>query len=248
MCGSPETLVYDGTAWNARTPERPSFGLQLGEQNDIPFETGTAGATFWVRDAGCPPALAAFGSPCGWKLAFAVTQYRSVVVGGNGIEIDGLTLRPPYGRLVNANDGASRRIGLTSNIYADWSGADVPAQPRWFAGFDLSNDRFEIARGTKPALASLVTVDAGGTLSSQRLAARRLTQQAPAQYATRARLQNGTLRFAFETPYRAVPVCTASSEGSAAVHVRPALDACTIVSSDPSDTATVDVTVVGNPN
>ena len=157
---------FDGTNWQPRLTNRPSFGLQLGEVNDIPFERGTAGATFWARDAGCTGAFAAFGSACGWKLALAVTQFRSLVVGGNGIEIDGLNLKPPYGRIMSASDGTSRRFGITSNIFADWSGSDVAAAPRWFAGFNLDRDRFEIARGMSASLTPLASVDAGGRLNA----------------------------------------------------------------------------------
>ncbi len=236
-------------AWHLRAPARPAFGLQLGEQSDIPFETGTAGATFWVRNggSGCSVAITAFGTPCGWQLALAITQFRSVVVGGNGIEIDGLSLQRPYGRLVNASDGAERRIGISANIYADWSGSDLPAQPRWFAGFDISHDRFTIARGLTSALTELTTVEHDGTLAAAAIRTARLTQDAPGHFATRIALRSGRAVFAFAHPYESIPVCVASTEGTAWVRVEPSAGACQIVSSDRNDAAFVDVSVTGNP-
>jgi hypothetical protein len=239
---------FDG-AWRLRTPARPAFGLQFGEQNDMPFENGTAGATFWVRNGGngCSVAITAFGTPCGWQLALAITQYRSIVVGGNGIEIDGLSLQRPYGRLVNASDGTSRRIGVTSNIYADWSGSDLPAQPRWFAGFDISRDRFTIARGFTAALTELAGIDRDGTLESAGISTARLAQKSAGRFATRMALHDGRATFRYARPYAAIPVCVATTEGNAWVRVVPTTSACAIVSSDRNDAAFVDVEVTGNP-
>jgi len=239
---------FDGTAWTSRLPNRPSFGLQLGEENDIPFEHGTAGATFWERDAGCSGPFATFGKTCGWKLGLAITQFRSLVVGGNGIEIDGLALDPPYGRIVSVSDGASRRFGLTSNVYADWSGADVAAAPRWFAGFNLSRDRFEIARGTTMDLAPLASVDAAGRVSAAAIASARVEQTVPDAYAARAHFIDGRYTFAFAHRYANPPVCVASSEGTAPVHVHSTPAACMVFSALPSDTSIVNVQVTGDPN
>ena len=239
---------FDGTNWQPRLVNRPSFGLQLGEANDIPFEHGTAGATFWVRDAGCNGSFLAFGAGCGWKLALAVTQFRSVVVGGNGIEIDGLTLKPPYGRIVSVSDGTSRRFGITNNIYADWSGADVPAAPRWFAGFNVDRDRFEIARSTNMTLAPLATVDAAGGLTAASTTVARVDQAVPEAFAARGHLVAGKYVFAFRHAYAHVPVCVASSEGDVPVHVASASGSCTIRSRDPLDRSIVNVQVTGDPN
>jgi hypothetical protein len=239
---------FDGTNWQARLANRPSFGLQLGEVNDIPFERGTAGATFWARDAGCTGAFSAFGTACGWKLALAVTQFRSLVVGGNGIEIDGLSLKPPYGRIMSATDGTNRRFGITSNIFADWSGSDVAAAPRWFAGFNLDRDRFEIARGMSATLAPLASVDASGRLSATSATIERVEQSAPESFAARGRLAGGRYVFAFRRPYAHIPVCVASSEGSVPVHVQSATAGCSVLSADRHDASIVNVQVTGDPN
>jgi hypothetical protein len=239
---------FDGTNWQPRLVNRPSFGLQLGEENDIPFERGTAGATFWVRDAGCGGNFNAFGAVCGWKLALAVTQFRSLVVGGNGIEIDGLALKPPYGRIVNVSDGTTRRFGITNNVYADWSGADVASAPRWFAGFNVDRDRYEIARGSTMTVSPLATVEADGTINAAAIGVARVEQSVPESFATRHALEAGRFVFAFKRPYAHVPVCVASSEGGAPVHVRSTVSSCTILSGDASDTSMVNVQIVGNPN
>jgi hypothetical protein len=239
---------FDGANWNARTANRPSFGLQLGEANDIPFEHGTAGASFWVRDAGCSGPFATFGKACGWKLALAITQYRALVVGGNGIEIDGLSLEPPYGRVLSASDGTSRRFGISNNIFADWSGADVATAPRWFAGFNITRDRFEIARGMTMSLSPLATVDADGRLGAALVSTGRIEQTSAQAFATRAHLTAGRYRFAFDRAYAHVPVCVASSEGLAPVHVQSTPAACTVISSDPADTSIVNVQTTGDPD
>jgi hypothetical protein len=239
---------YDGTSWNSHLANRPSFGLQLGEENDIPFERGTAGATFWERDAGCAGPFASFGKSCGWKLALAITQFRSLVVGGNGVEIDGLSLEPPYGRVMSVSDGSARRFGITSNIYADWSGADVAAAPRWFAGFNLTRDRYEIARGMSMSLTPLVSVDADGRLATATLTATRVEQTAGENFAARGRLAAGRYDFVFARAYAHVPVCVASSEGDAPVHVRSSTTGCAVISAAANDTAIVNVQVTGDPN
>lgn len=176
------------------------------------------------------------------------TQFRSLVVGGNGIEIDGLGLKPPYGRIMSVSDCTSRRFGLTNNIYADWSGADVPADPRWFAGFNLDRDRYEIARGTTAALTPLASVDAQGRLAAASVDVARVEQPEPASFATRAHLAGGRYLFAFKRTYAQVPVCVASSEGTAPVRVRSATGSCTVLSADGRDASIVNVEVTGNPN
>ena len=69
---------YATGAWVPSDPLRPAFGLQLSERNDLPFDRGTAGATFWVRNGNCGTHFAGFGEPCGeWQLV-----QPSVLTGG----------------------------------------------------------------------------------------------------------------------------------------------------------------------
>jgi len=241
---------YDGTAWTPFDPLRPAFGLQLSERNDLPFDRGTAGATFWVRNGNCGVHFAGFGQPCGWQLGLAVTQFRSIVVGGQGIEVDGLGAPPPYARIINSSDGTSRMEGLLTNAFVDFSGVDDAKSPTWFSGFDLNRDVFAVRRaaaGTR-SLADLVSVDSAGDVDAAGgVAASRLVQHAANRWAARAHLVAGHYAFRFAAPFAQPPVCVASSEGSARVRVVPSATQCEVVSDDAKDVATIDVMVVGNP-
>jgi len=255
-------LVVDGDGWltsNARhdsggwTPfngARPSFGLQLSARNDIPFDQGTAGATVWVRQPGCPR-FAGFGERCGWQLGLAVTQFRSLVVGGHGIEIDGLTGDRPYGRIVNASDGKSRLVGVLTNGFADFSGVDKAGSPSWFAGVDVDGDTFSVRRSEQSprSMGELFDVDRhGDARAAGSFAATKALQRAPAQWATRTRLMNGVSTFRFAEPFHNVPVCVATSEGTSRLHVLPATDGCTVTSENAADDTMVDIVAIGNPS
>lgn len=240
---------YDPNGWASLNGARPSFGLQLSARNDIPFDQGTAGAEIWVRQPGCPR-FANFGEKCGWQLGLAVTQFRSVVVGGHGIEIDGLTGERPYGRVVSASSGESRLVGLTTNVFADFSGVDKADAPSWFAGIDLGRDAFSVRRGAKIPLNvdEVFGVDRQGDVRmTGSLATSRVVQRAPAQWATRAQLVHGAYTFRFAAPFQATPVCVATGEGSARLRVAPSSSACTITSENANDASMVDVIAVGNP-
>lgn len=243
--------TYQSDAWLPIDPARPAFGLQLSQRNDLPFDKGTAGATFWVRNGNCGATFSGFGSPCGWQLGLAVTQFRSIVVGGDGMEIDGLGLPPPYARVVNAANDGTRLAGLLTNTFVDFSGVDQAAAPSWFSGFDLGDDLFSVERapaGTQ-TFASLMSVDASGNETvAGGVSSTRSLQRASNQWASRARLVDGSYVFRFATPFTQTPVCVATTEGTAALRVAPTPSQCTVTSSDPRDAATVDVVVIGNPN
>ena len=235
--------------WSTLDAQRPAFGLQLSERNDLPFDRGTAGATFWVHNAGCAT-FASFGEPCGWQLGLALTQFRSIVVGGDGMEIDGLGAPPPYVRVVNAVDSENRLAGLLTNAYVDFSGIDTPRAPSWFDGFDLTADAFAVRRapeGTR-AFENLLMVDnAGNGTFASSVAAPQARQSAADQWATRARLTRGRYVFRYAKSFAQTPVCVATPESPSRLYVTPARDRCIVTSENPHDTATVDVIVVGNP-
>ncbi|HVA34029.1 MAG TPA: hypothetical protein VNG31_07750 [Candidatus Baltobacteraceae bacterium] len=237
--------------WTPIDPARAAFGLQLSQRNDLPFDKGTAGATFWVRSGNCGPRFTGFGSPCGWQLGLAVTQFRSIVVGGDGMEIDGLDLGPPYARVVNSSDDGARLAGLLTNTFVDFSGVDDAAAPSWFSGFDVTRDEFAVRRaapGTQ-TLRDLLTIDDTGTAEvAGGVASARSLQHSSGQWATRARLAGGTYVFRYATAFVRTPVCVASSEGTAPVRVTPTTTQCTVTSAERNDRATVDVMVIGNPN
>jgi len=242
---------YGDGAWSALNQQRPSFGLQLSERNDLPFDRGTAGATFWVRNAECAYRFGTFGEPCGWQLGLAVTQFRSIVVGGNGMEIDGLGAPAPFTRVVNSSDAGSRLAGLLTNAFVDFSGVDTASAPSWFAGFDLGRDAFVVRRAPahERIFGELLAIDpagnagvAGSFTSAQTL------QSASHQWATRAQLVHGAYAFRYAKAYATSPVCIATPEGTARVRVAPSPDECVVTSDDPNDSATVDIVVIGNPN
>jgi hypothetical protein len=241
---------HDGGTWTPINPARPAFGLQLSGNNDLPFDQGTAGATFWVRNAKCGARFTGFGEECGWQLGLAVTQFRSIVVGGHGIEIDGLGANPPYGRVINSSDGQSRLVGLLTNEFVDFSGVDANSAPSWFAGFDLDRDAFALRRmapGGK-RFDDLLTVDREGDARlAGSLAVDRPLQRSPNQWATRAHLAGGTFTFRYAKPFAQPPVCVATSEGTAHIRVAPATSECTVTSENPTDDATIDLIVIGNP-
>ena len=241
---------YTAGRWTSLNPERPAFGLELSERNDLPFDRGTAGATFWVHNPDCA-GFEAFGEPCGWQLGLAITQFRSVVVGGQGIELDGLGLPPPYARIINSSASGTRLAGLLTNAFVDFSGVDSATAPSWFAGFELDRDAFALRRapaGTQN-FADLLTLDRNGNGSvAGSFASAQPQQNAPNQWATRAQLVRGRYTFRYAKAFAQPPVCVATPEGGAHVRVAPATDRCVVTSDDPHDTANVDVIVIGNPN
>jgi len=240
--------VYGETRWSTLEAQRPAFGLELSERNDLPFDRGTAGATFWVHNAGCA-VFESFGEPCGWQLGLALTQFRSIVVGGNGMEIDG-SAPPPYARVVNAVDGEARVAGLLTNEFVDFSGTDAENAPSWFGGFDLTHDGFAVRRAAPGSqqFTDLLAVDSEGNATvSGSLAAAQAHQTGPNQWATRARLAGGRYVFHFAKPFAQTPVCVASPESAVRVYVTPARDRCTVTAENPHDAATIDLIVVGNP-
>lgn len=242
---------YGSGNWLPLNAARPAFGLQLDERNDLPFDRGTASATFWVHNPGCGDAFNGFGNPCGWQLGLAVTQYRSVVVGGEGMEIDGLGAPAPYARVVNTTDAGSRLAGLLTNTYVDFSGVDSATAPSWFSGFDMSHDAFEVRRASASSnrFADLLTVDRTGDAKIRgSLASARTLQSAPNQWATRAALVHGAYTFHFAKPFAQSPVCVATPESAARLRVTPRADACTVTSEDRNGSTMVDIVVIGNPN
>ena len=242
---------YNAGDWLSRNAARPAFGLQLDERNDLPFDRGTASATFWVHNPGCSDAFHGFGNPCGWQLGLAVTQYRSVVVGGEGMEIDGLGAPAPYARVINSADHGTREAGVLTNAFVDFSGVDSAAAPSWFDGFDLSHDTFAVRRAAAGAsgFADLLTIDAtGDTKIRGSLTAPRTLQSAPNQWATRAQLVDGSYTFRYAKAFAQPPVCVATPEGASRVQVTPAADACVVRSENPHDGAVADIVVIGNPN
>lgn len=241
---------HNDRGWLSLNAERPAFGLQFDERNDMPFDRGTASAAFWVHNPGCK-AFKDFADPCGWQLGLAVTQFRSVVVGGQGMELDGLGAPAPYARVINSSDHGTREAGFLTNAFVDFSGVDSLAAPSWFDGFDIDRDVFTVRRAAPGArrFTELLAVDrAGDAKFAGSIASERSLQSAPNQWATRAQLVHGTYTFHYAKPFEKPPVCIATPEGAAHLRVTPGVDRCVVTSENVNDNAMVDVVVVGNPN
>lgn len=77
------------------------------------------------------PTFAALG---GWELTMAWTQYRDLVIGGFGIELDGAGLTP-FGRVVHNNFiGGTLGTLLVRNVYASGAGVDRGPTPSMAMG------------------------------------------------------------------------------------------------------------------
>ncbi|MGD0476084.1 MAG: hypothetical protein ABSB70_23110 [Candidatus Velthaea sp.] len=231
----------------------------MNDSGYMPNEGKTGAVGFWTRRADCPRAFERITASCGWNLGLTVTQWKSVVVGGNTIEIDGNNAAP-FGRVVNTTDGQHRFIGLESNVFGDFSGFDVTGRASWIAGIDITSDEFEVRRlranpGSARVRASdfsdLLDVDRDGNMSVAGTArAARLAQTRPDQFATRATLSGGRAVFTFPHRYTATPVCVANSEGSGHVPLRvePSRSACVVTSANGNDRSVVDIMVIGDPD
>jgi hypothetical protein len=250
---------FDGTHWNSSDPSHASFALWMNESGYMPNEGKTGAAGFWTHRADCPRTFEKITDSCGWNLGLTLTQWKSVVVGGNTIEIDGNNAAP-FGRVVNTTDGDSRFIGLMSNVFGDFSGFDVAARASWIAGVNLTGDAFEVKRLRPTAtnqrvhsndFTQLLGVDRDGNTSvAGSLSSSRAAQARPSQWATRVALKGGRVDFAFPRVYATIPVCVANSEGSGgySLRVAPSKSACVVTSANARDNSMVDIIVIGNPD
>lgn len=230
----------------------------MNDSGYMPNEGKTGAAGFWTHRADCPRTFEKITDSCGWNLGLTVTQWKSVVVGGNTIEIDGNNAAP-FGRVVNTTDGEHRFIGLMSNVFGDFSGFDVASRASWIAGIDLTGDAFQIKRlrenhGAQHVRSSdfknLLDVDRdGNTAIAGTASTPRIAQAQPGQWATRAALNRGRVDFKFPHAYMAVPVCVANSESrdTGPLRVAPSKSGCVVTSASDKDESTVDIVVIGNP-
>lgn len=241
---------YNGS-WAYEDPARPSFALWMNDRGGIPYERGLGGAGFWVHRSGCVGPFGAFAQQCGWNLALVATQEKSVIVGGNTIEIDG-NGSLPYGRILNASDGRAHYVGIASNVFGDFSGTDKPDQSSWLSAINVSEDTFEIRRRDRQAKSRFETLFAieptGDVNVAGAVASARFEQRSANQWATRTRLRDGRSTFVFPRPFQEIPVCVASSEdgGSGELQARPSRASCVVVGRIRSSSI-VDIVVIGNP-
>jgi hypothetical protein len=162
-----QNAYYDGTHWQRVNTALTSYGWNYNVHNNIPGETSTTGPVLWTAAAGSNPISSTFGSAGGWDLGLASTQFKDLVIGGYGVEMDGNgTL--PYGRTVNNNySSEGQRVGMVWNLYDNLGGVDQNTSPSWY--FGTLGDSWVVQRAaagqtTAAGLSSLISVDNGGIL------------------------------------------------------------------------------------
>lgn len=75
-----------------------------------------------------------FGATGGWELMFDLTQFRDIVLGSYGIEVDGAGT-VPYVRYMHGVTYSSKIYsGIVYNALVDFSGTDRTNRPSWFVG------------------------------------------------------------------------------------------------------------------
>jgi hypothetical protein len=121
--------------------------------------------------------------------------------------------------------GTNPAAGVTGNLFA----------------FVLSGSQVYDAMDTSGNFGNLGSVNVGVHLN----------QSAASQFAKRVALVAGSTTFTFPTAYNSVPVCVASPEGTLAlglISVAPSTSSCIVTSAVGTDTRTVNIIAIGNPN
>lgn len=146
---------------------KTAYAVNFRVKTNIPFESNTTGVCFWRCTSGSNPILDTYGTGGGWEAQFVITQYRDIVLGGLGMEVDG-SGQLPYARFVNTILTAAEHRGLLTNLYNDFSGVDDAAEPSWFAG--TVGDKFVVKRAAAGAGSTFdafdfFTVDSNGAVT-----------------------------------------------------------------------------------
>lgn len=138
-----------------------SFGLQIQASGTIPGEEAidsvNQGYIIWKanptntelgKKIGCDSSGTFYGTYAnyyGWNLGFLFTAYSHMVIGGQGIEIDGAGTMP-FARVLLSPDFIPGRTtpreifaGFVQNFYADFSGRDQANKESWFYGVRSQN-------------------------------------------------------------------------------------------------------------
>ena len=165
-----DNAYYDATTnqFNRVDISKPAFGLNMRARYNLPYEANTTGMIFWRAIAGANPINDNYASVGGWENMFLLTEYRDLVVGGYGIEVDGAGISP-YGRLTLSPLTGIPFFGLLTNIYNDYSGVDDVSKPSWRVGFNYTNDTFSVERAAAGAGSSfdrLFSVSSSGLITS----------------------------------------------------------------------------------
>lgn len=148
---------WDGSNWQRQDTTRTSFAINFQTYTDIPGETNLKGLLLLRAVSGTNPISSTFGSFGGWEFLYVMTEFRDIVIGGYGIEIDGAGTTP-YGRVQHATVSAIKKTGMVTNAYLDESNRDDTTKNSWSWGVEddgtSTGDVFRIKRA--PSGASLV--------------------------------------------------------------------------------------------
>ncbi len=125
---------YSGGNWNRVHTGNYCYAAAFSWATDIPGETNNTGLMFLRAVPGANP-LGPFTSVGGWENCMILDQFRHLVVGGFGIEVDG-SGTTPFGRFQHWSNSnvAPKYTGILTNLFIDFSGVDDLTQPSWFIG------------------------------------------------------------------------------------------------------------------
>lgn len=158
--------MWDGTNWVRIDTAKQAYTINMRRSN-IPGE-GVSGWCLWVAQPGSNP-IGAFGVSGGWETGIINTGQRTVVFGGNSLELDGYGYFP-YGRFVhNWKYGDTYGYtGIVFNAFGDFSGADDDNDYCWFVGIrkhiDSGGSSFVVLKsnpGTTPSWTEIFNSQTG---------------------------------------------------------------------------------------
>jgi len=168
----PINAHYDGANWQRNDTSKYAFALVFQAFSSIPGEEafgGNTGFMFLRCTPGANPISSTWWTTGGWENALIIDQFRHLVVGGQGIEIDGAG-GVPFGRVTHTavSGSGNTRTGLLSNLYIDFSDVDATGSPSWFVG--RKNDTFTVERAaaggtTEASLTELLRISSGGAIA-----------------------------------------------------------------------------------
>ena len=158
---------WDGTHWQRIHTGSYAYAIVFQAFSNIPGEAVFNSALMLLRATPAANPLGPFWSVGGWENMAIFDQFRHIVVGGFGIEVDGSGTFP-YARFAHAGASGVVRSGTLTNMFIDFIGVDDNTQPSWFIG--RRDDAVVIERApagatTTAGFASLMLVDQFGNLA-----------------------------------------------------------------------------------
>lgn len=147
---------YDGANWQRVDTSAYAYALIFQWKTSIPGEEAFGGNTGLLVFRATPasnPINSTFYTVGGWENSVIFDQFRHIVTGGFGIEVDG-SGTVPYGRFVHYGPSPTR-TGILTNLYIDFSGTDDNVNPSWFMGRHDDNVMIERAQAASTSLSQL---------------------------------------------------------------------------------------------